>query len=94
MNTTTSRPHATTRAASASRTSRTSRATSSTGSESTAFVSEVRRQWALATGQHDDAVARGDDGASQEARERLDELRELLSRNDMSLDLLRLGPPL
>ncbi len=91
--TTTSRPHhATNRAASSSRTHG-APSTSST-SESTAFVSEVRLQWALATRQHDDAVARGDDGAQQDARERLHELWELLASNDMSLDLLRLGPPL
>lgn len=58
---------------------------------STAFLDEVRLQWAAASYELEQAVARLDDWAQQDARERLDELRELMLRNDTPLDALLLG---
>ncbi|MDQ2756422.1 MAG: hypothetical protein M3Y71_07640 [Actinomycetota bacterium] len=77
-----------------SRVTRTDRSFVITGNQSTAFLAEVRLQWVLATSQYDDALANGDDAGQAEAGARLDELRELLWRHDLSVDILRLGSPL
>ncbi|MEO3938087.1 hypothetical protein V3N99_15210 [Dermatophilaceae bacterium Soc4.6] len=61
----------------------------STQTSSEAFLAEVRVQWASATSQLQDAAARGDDAAQQDANDRLEELRELLWHQDLSLDVLR-----
>jgi hypothetical protein len=104
--TTTSRPHhavtttTTTTTTTATRTTRTARSAEpvrpggTSYGPSVAFLAEVRVQWALATSLYDDAAARGDDAAQQDAVERLEELRELLWHHDLSLGVLRLGVPL